>query len=183
MKKRIDIDTNEIIRLYETEMRTFSEIAEIFGVSRSSVYKRYRETGRKPRKQSFQRPGLKRTRKSRKSSFTDADIARIIKRYEDGNSSVLWSIEFGCSDVHIRTLLHQHGANVRTVQEAQQLRRAKREAPRPQKTHAHRPETPPTLEELPAVVKKYRADGLLIDEIAQRTGITRLEVFDILNSS
>ena len=176
MKKRIDIDTNEIIRLYETELLSFAEIAEILGVSRSSVYKRYRETGRKPRKQGFQRPGLKRTRKPRKSSFTDVDIARIIKRYEDGNSSVLLSIEFGCSDVHIRSLLHQHGAKVRTRQQAQALRREK------QNPTAHTPVEPTHIENLPTVVKNYRADGLLIDEIAHRTGITRLEVFEILNS-
>ena len=179
MKKRIDIDTNEIIRLYETEMLSFAEIAKVLGTSYSKVYRRYLKTGRTPRKR-----GLT----SRKSRFTADDIDRILKKYEAGDSSIILAMEFGCmefgcSDVHIRSLLHQHGAKVRTVQEAQQLRRAKGAALRPQKTHAHRPETLPTLEELPAVVKKYRADGLLIDEIAQRTGITRLEVFDILNSS
>ena len=174
MKKKTALDTNEIIRLYETEMHTFAEIAKLLGTSYSKVYRRYLKTGRTPRKR-----GLT----SRKSRFTADNIDRILKKYVAGNSSVVLALEFGCSDVHIRTLLHQHGANVRTVQEAQRLRRAKREAPRPQKTHTDRPETLPTLEELPAVVKKYRADGLLIDEIAHRTGITRLEVFEILNSS
>ena len=32
-------------------------------------------------------------------------------------------------------------------------------------------------------IHRISQDGLLIDEIANRTGITRLEVFEILNSS
>ena len=183
MKKRTDIDTNEVIRLYETEMLSFAEIAKVLGVSVSKIYKLYLSTGRKPRNRGFQRPGVKRTSKPRKSRFTADDIARLLKKYEAGESSIDLAIEFGCSDVHIRTLLHQHGAKVRSRQEAQQLRRAKSEATRQQKPYDHRPVERPTREELPAVVKNYRGDGLLIDEIADRTGITRLEVFEILNSS
>ena len=178
----VTIDRNEIIRLYETEMRTFSEIAEILGVSQSSIYKLYRETRRKPRKQGFQRPGLKRTRKPRKSSFTNADIARIIKEYEEGNSSIDLALKFGCSDVHIRALLHQNGANVRTRQQAQALRREK------QNGTAHTPVEPthvePThIENMPAVVNDFRTTGLRIDEIAERVGISRLQVFEILNAN
>ena len=185
MKRRTDIDTNEVIRLYETEMLSFAEIAKVLGVSASKIYNIYLSTGRKPRNRGFQRPGVKRTSKAgrRKSRFTADDIARLLKKYEAGESSIDLAIEFGCSDVHIRTLLHQHGAKVRSRQEAQQLRRAKSEATRQQKPYAHRPVERPAREELPAVVKNYRGDGLLIDEIAHRTGTTRLEVFEILNSS
>ena len=38
MKKRTDIDTNEVIRLYETEMLSFAEIAKVLGVSVSKIY-------------------------------------------------------------------------------------------------------------------------------------------------
>ena len=178
MKKNIDL--NEIIRLYETEMLSFAEIAEILGVSRSSVYKLYRETGRKPRKQGFQRPGLKRTRKPRKSSFTNADIARIVKEYEEGNSSIDLAVKFGCSDVHIRALLHQNEANVRTRQQAQALRREKENGNTNDEPILVEP---PHIENLPAVVKDFRIDGLRIDEIAVRVGITRLQVFEILNAN
>ena len=42
---------------------------------------------------------------------------------------------------------------------------------------------PPHIENLPAVVKDFRTDGLRIDEIAVRVGITRLQVFEILNAN
>ena len=42
---------------------------------------------------------------------------------------------------------------------------------------------PPHIENLPAVVKDFRIDGLCIDEIAVRVGITRLQVFEILNAN
>ena len=149
-------------------------------MSRSSIYKLYRETGRKPRKQGFQRPGLKRTRKPRKRKFTADDIDRIIKEYEEGNSSIDLAVKFGCSDVHIRTLLHENGANLRTRQQAQRLRREKENGNTNDEPILVEP---PHIENMPAVVNDFRTAGLRIDEIAERVGISRLQVFEILNAN
>ena len=120
--------------------------------------------------------------------FTASELAEIGRLYsEEERSAHDIAFQYDCSDSTIRIHLKRIGVRMRTVPEAQALRRKKEEA----KTEDHHQTTiSRQLKQLPALtseqvtperVQQLRdKNNLTIDAIAKVCSLSNLEVYNIL---
>ena len=177
---------NEIVRLYFDEELTLTEVGERIGVSHTTIKNRLEAAGYKCRKSGESRYPC--PSKKRSSMFTASELAEIGRLYsEEERSAHDIAFQYDCSDSTIRTHLKRIGVQMRTIPEAQALRRKKEEA----KTEDHHQTTiSRQLKQLPPltpeqvtpdrVLELRHKRNLTIDAIAKVCSLTNLEVYNIL---
>ena len=169
----LNLDITEIVRLYFEEHLSLEAVGDRLGVSDDTVRKRLLAAGYAPRKS-------EESRRLRKSSFTDTDLAEIVRLYcEEEQSSAEIASQYNCSDVVVRKYLKRHGIRLRTFKEAQVVRR-KKEIERKSVGTAPLPPDQVTPER---ILQLRHEENLTIDAIAGRTSLSNLEVYNILQEA
>ena len=169
MRKRIKLDIAELARLYFEEELTLKEVGARLGISKSPIRQRLLEAGYTLRS------------RNNTSMFSDEEVAEIVRLYvEEEESGEELAYQFDCSGTTIREYLKKKGV-LRNREDAQRLRRKK------VAIENNRPPEPILKSTEPATPENIRRlrdeENLRIDEIAQRTGLSNVEVFEILNAS
>lgn len=176
-----NIDLSEIIYLYFEKKLTLEAIGTRFSVSDSTIRTRLTEAGYTCRKRKGPRP-----------QFTDAEIAEMVRLYHDEEltpSEI--AHQYHCPDSTIRSSLRRiPGFRFRTRKEARALRR-KKEADRESvgvglvPTHPKElvSALPPEQVTPERVLQLYKADGLIIDDIAVICSLSRVDIYNILQET
>ena len=120
--------------------------------------------------------------------FTEADLTEIGRLYcEEERSAHDIAFQYDCSDSTIRNHLKRIGVQMRSIPEAQALRRKKEEAKTEDQHEAsisrQLKQLPPLTPErvTPDRVRQLRSkDNLTIDAIAKVCSLSNLEVYNIL---
>lgn len=174
----LHLDLAEIVRLYFEEQLSLIEVAERLGVSRDTVRKRLLAAGYKLRKRGE-------ARRLRESSFTDTDLAEMVRLYcEEEQSSMEIASRYNCSDAVVRKHLKQHGVRLRTFKEAQALRRKKEiERKSVAETALVAAPLPPDQITPERILQLRHEENLTIDAIAARVSLTNVEVYNILQEA
>ena len=124
---RIFTSIDEIVHLYFEEKLTLKEVGARIGVSHATIQNRLFTAGYKCRTKGQSRhlcPSNKGT-----SMFTESELAEIGRLYsEEERSAHDIAFQYDCSDATIRNYLKRIGVQMRTVPEAQILRRKKEQA-------------------------------------------------------
>ena len=185
---RLRLNINEIVRLYFEEELSLVDVGERVGVSGDTIMKRLWAAGYKCRKRGVSRhpSKIKGT-----SMFTASDLTEIQRLYcEEGRSAGDIAGRYNCSDATIRNHLKRIGVQMRTIQEAQALRRnheQKKESGQHQASVSRQLKQlqPLSPEEVtPERVQQLRSkDNLTIDAIAEVCSLTNLEVYNILQEA
>ena len=186
-KTRINPDIDEIAHLYFDEKLTLSEVGTRIGVSRDTVWRRLLAAGYKCRtKGESQHPRIKGS-----CMFTETDLAEIKRLYcEEGRSSDEIAGQYDCSSPTIRRHLKRQGVRLRTIPEAQALRRKHEQA---KTADQHQASISQQLKQLPPlpleeatparVLELRHKENLTIDAIAEVCSLTNLEVYNILQET
>ena len=177
-KRRFELDLAEMVRLYFEEYLSLVEVGKRLGVSHTTVRERLLTAGYQTRKKGE----WKHLRKSRGRIFTAAELSEMKRFYcEEELSSMEIARRFDCTDLIIRTHLKQQGVRLRTLKEAQALRR-KKEAEKKKKAEVHHiPDRIPKEQVTPARILQLRnEENLTIDAIAERCSLSNVEVYNIL---
>ena len=183
---RIFTNIDEIVHLYFEEKLTLKEVGARIGVSHATIQNRLLTAGYKCRNKGESLhlcPSNKGT-----SMFTASELAEIGRLYsEEERSAHDIAFQYDCSDATIRNYLKRIGVQMRTVPEAQVLRRKKEQA---QAGGQHEASISRQLKELPAlpleevtparVLELRHKDNLTIDAIAKVCSLSNLEVYNIL---
>ena len=174
----LNLDLTEIVRLYFEEHLSLEEVGDRLGVSDDTVRKRLLAAGYVPRKRGE-------LRRLRTSSFTDTDLAEMERLYcEEGQSSAEIASRYNCSDMVVRKYLKQHGVRLRTLKEAQTLRRKKEiERKSVGETPLVAAPLPPERVTPERILQLRHEENLTIDAIAARVSLTNLEVYTILQEA
>ena len=124
-KTKTESGLAEMVRLYFEEHLSLAEVGKRLGVSHDTVRERLLTAGYQTRKRGESRH----LQKSRGRIFTEAELSQMKRLYceEELSSAAIASI-LKCSNLTIRTHLKQQGVQLRTVKEAQALRRKKETA-------------------------------------------------------
>ena len=175
---------DEIARLYFDEKLTLAEVGTRIGVCRDTVRKRLGAAGYKCRTKGESRhPRIKGA-----CMFTASDLTEIQRLYcKAGLSADEIAGRYDCSSPTIRRHLKRQGVRLRTIPDAQALRR-KHEQTKADDQHQRsvsrqlKELSPLPLEEVtPARVLELRhKSNLTIDAIAEVCSLTNLEVYNIL---
>ena len=123
--------------------------------------------------------------------FTETDLAEIKRLYcEEGRSSDEIAGQYDCSSPTIRRHLKRQGVRLRTIPEAQALRRKHEQA---MTEDQHQGSVSRQLKQLPPLpleeatperIQQLRhKDNLTIDAIAEVCSLTNLEVYNILQET
>ena len=170
----LNLDLTEIVRLYFEEHLSLEEVGDRLDVSEDTVRKRLLAAGYALRKSGE-------SRRLRKSSFTDTDLAEMVRLYCEAEwSSMEIAARYNCSDVAVRKYLKRHGVRLRTFKEAQALRR-KKETER--KSVGETAPLPPEQVTPERILQLRNDENLTIDAIAGRCSLSNLEVFNILQEA
>ena len=180
----LNIDLAEIVRLYFEEHLTLVEIAKRLGICSDAVRKRLIAAGYERRKRGTSRH----PRKPLDSNFTNADLAEMEQLYCEAElSSVEIARRYKCSDVTVRTHLKRLGVRLRTVKEAQVLRRKKeavrKKGPVGGNSDSRFLSLPPEHVTSERVRRLRTEENLTIDAIAGRCSLSNLEVYTILQEA
>lgn len=182
---RSSVPTSEIERLYFDEEKTLVETAEILSLSYGCVRTRLLEAGHQLRSRKEARLLCK---GGRASVEFDVEEKHWIRKYycDDGCSLATIGLRFSVSGPKIRQVLVDMGIKIRTLSEAQQLRRENMK--RRFQEHIPDPvEVQPVLDESEVssalVVQLRNESNLKIDEIAARCSLTNMEVYAILEQA
>ena len=144
---RIFTNIDEIVHLYFEEKLTLKEVGARIGVSHATIQNRLLTAGYKCRNKGESLhlcPSNKGT-----SMFTASELAEIGRLYsEEERSAHDIAFQYDCSDATIRNYLKRIGVQMRTVPEAQVLRRKKEQA---QAGGQHEASISRQLKELPAL--------------------------------
>lgn len=177
-KHRSESELAEMVRLYFEEYLSLAEVGKRLRVSHSTVRERLLTAGYQIRK--IGEAGH--LRKSGGRIYTEAELSEMKRLYcEEELSSAEIARRFDCTDVTIRTHLEQQGVRLRTLKEAQALRR-KKEAEKKKMAEVHHiPNCIPKEQVTPARILQLRnEENLTIDAIAERCSLSNLEVYNIL---
>lgn len=177
-KHRSESELAEMVHLYFEEHLSLAEVAKRLRVSHTTVRERLLTAGYQTRK----RGEWKHLRKSRGRIFTAAELSEMKHLYcEEELSSAEIARRFDCTDLIVRTHLEQQGVRLRTLKEAQALRR-KKEAEQKKKAEVHHnPDRIPREQVTPARILQLRnEENLTIDAIAERCSLSNVEVYNIL---
>lgn len=173
MTKKLDI--NEIVRLYFDEMLSLVEIGKRFGVSFVTIRSRLLANGYQTRE-----PGWNSV-----PAFSETERAELVRLHVDEQKNCTeLSLIYGVSSVTVQKYLREAGV-LRSVRQAQVLRRVKERGEQgEQATETHeREEVAPTESASPENIRRLReTENLRIDEIAERTGLSNLEVYEVIFS-
>ena len=181
---RIFANIDEIVHLYFEEKLTLKEVGARIGVSHATIRDRLLTAGYKCRTKGESRHPWNKNA----SMFTESELAEIGRLYsEEERSAHDIAFQYDCSDATIRNYLKRIGVQMRTVPEAQVLRRKKEQA----KTEdQHQTSVSRQLKQLPPLpleeatperIQQLRhKDNLTIDAIAEVCSLTNLEVYNIL---
>ena len=144
---RIFTSIDEIVHLYFEEKLTLKEVGARIGVSHATIQNRLLTAGYKCRNKGESLhlcPSNKGT-----SMFTESELAEIGRLYsEEERSAHDIAFQYDCSDATIRNYLKRIGVQMRTVPEAQVLRRKKEQA---QAGGQHEASISRQLKQLPAL--------------------------------
>ena len=124
-KSRVNLDIEDIVRLYFQEHLTLGEVGTRLGVTGTTVRTRLIAAGYTPRsvKEAQQLAEV-----GQFSRFTDTDRAEMKRLYcEEEQSLAEIADRYNCSDVTVRAHLKEIGVRLRTYKEAWDLRRKKAE--------------------------------------------------------
>ena len=183
-KTGIILNIDEIVRLYFEEKLSLAEVGTQIGVSYNGVWKRLLAAGYKCRNQGQSRyPRIKGS-----GMFTESDLTEIKRLYSEAEKSVHGiAFQYDCSDATIRNHLKRQGVQMRTIQEAQAVRRKHEQE---KESDQHQRSVSRQLKELPPLpveqvtperIQQLRnEDNLTIDAIAEVCSLTNLEVYNIL---
>ena len=185
-KTGIILNIDEIVHLYFDEKLTLTEVGARIGVSHATIKNRLSAAGYKCRNKGESLhlcPSNKGT-----SMFTASELAEIGRLYsEEERSAHDIAFQYDCSDATIRNYLKQIGVQMRTVPEAQVLRRKKEQA---QAGGQHEASISRQLKQLPPltpeqvtparVLELRHKRNLTIDAIAKVCSLSNLEVYNIL---
>ena len=181
-KTRINPNIDEIVHLYFDEKLTLSEVGARIGVSRDTVWRRLLAAGYRCRNN---------TRIKGTCMFTASDLTEIQRLYcKAGLSAHEIAGRYDCSSPTIRRHLKRQGVRLRTIPEAQALRRKHEQA---KTADQHQGSVSRQLKEFhplspeevtPERVQQLRSkDNLTIDAIAEVCALTNLEVYNILQEA
>ena len=163
--KNLNID--EIIRLYFDEKMSIENIGKRFGVSPTPIRDRLLSQGYELR------PSYWKAHQTRRAMFTESEQAEMVELHvEKELSSDAIAAIFRTSGVTVQKYLKKAGV-LRTRKEAQALRKQKKRVDL-------RPLEPTESPEPENVLRLRSEEHLKIDEIAERTGLSRVEVFRII---
>ena len=180
-QKVLKINLAEIVRLYFDEHLSLAKVGARLGVSQDTVRNRLLTAGYETRKRGESRH----PRKPRDSIFTDDDLAEMERLYceaERSSAEIAW--QFNCSDFTVRTHLKKRGVKLRTIKEAQALRRKKEAIRKPTIAETSPVPTLPPKQVTPERILQLRNDeNLTIDAIAGKCSLSNLEVFNILQEN
>ena len=185
----------EIVRLYFEEHLTIAKVAKRLDLSYYMVRKRLVDMGYERRKGGRGQDSLT----SRASQFTDTDLAEMKRLYcEEGESAPEIAHRYDCTDAAVRKHLRRQGVRIRTVKEAQALRRKREkkqtEVPK-ERNGSPRTYTPPkrvgkVFDPYPVlsseqvtperILQLYNKDDLMITDIAEICSLSPVEVYNIL---
>jgi transposase-like protein len=179
-----DIKISEIVHLYFQEQLSLREVGARLGVSYDIIRKHLVAAGYERRKRGV----VCRPRKSSSShsKFTTADAAEMVRLYcEAGWSSVEIASRYNCCDVTVRGYLKRQGVQLRSVKEAQALRRKKETGlGTARSSHLSETDALPPEQVTPARILQLRSEeNLTIDAIAVRCSLTNLQVYNILQEA
>ena len=189
-KTGIILNIDEIVHLYFDEKLTLTEVGARIGVSHATIKNRLSAAGYKCRNSGDSRYPCPSKKQKRSCMFTEADLTEIGRLYcEEERSAHDIAFQYDCSDSTIRNHLKRIGVQMRTIPEAQALRRKKEEA----KTEDHHQTTiSRQLKQLPPltpeqvtpdrVLELRHKRNLTIDAIAKVCSLTNLEVYNILQA-
>ena len=187
----------EIVRLYFEEHLTLAEVGKRLGISFYTVRGRLIAMGYERRKGGRPRDPLK----PRTCKFTDAELSEMKRLYCEAEQTLAEiAYRYDCSDVAVMTYLKQQGVRVRTVKEAQALRRKKEKARKESNgvSTETRTYTPPkragkvkgpypllpSEQVTPERILQLRTEeDLMIDDIAAVCSISNVEVYTILQEA
>ena len=185
---RIFTNIDDIAHLYFEEKLTLKEVGARIGVSHATIQHRLLTAGYKCRTK-----GESRHPSKMKDScmFTASDLTEIKRLYcEEERSAHDIAFQYDCSDATIRNHLKRIGVQMRTVPEAQVLRRKKEQV---QADDQHQRSVSRQLKELsplpleeatPERIQQLRhKDNLTIDAIAELCSMTTVEVYNILQET
>ena len=182
---RIFTSIDEIVHLYFEKKLTLKEVGARIGVSHATIQNRLLTAGYKCRTKGQSRHPSK---MKGTSMFTASDFTEIQRLYcEEEISSDDIAFQYDCCGATIRNHLKRIGVQMRTVPEAQVLRRKKEQA---QADDQHQRSVSRQLKQLPPlppgevsparVIGLRNKDNLTIDAIAEVCSLTNLEVYNIL---
>lgn len=183
----INIDIQQIKRLYFDEELTLTEVGARIGVCRDTIWKRLLAAGYKCRSRgSFRHSRPSKTKGT--SMFDASDFAEIKRLYcKEKISANDIAFRYDCSSSSIRIYLKRQGVRMRTIQEAQTLRREKEVA---KMVNQHQTSISRELEKMPVlsreevtidrIFKLRHKDNLTIDAIAKICELSNLEIYNIL---
>lgn len=175
---KVESELAEMVRLYFEEYLSLAEVGKRLRVSHSTVRERLLTAGYQIRKSGEARH----LRKSGGRIYTEADLSEMKRLYcEEELSSAEIARRFDCYDLTIRTHLEQQGVRLRTLKEAQALRRKKEAEKKKMVEVRHIPDRIPKEQVTPARILQLRnEENLTIDAIAERCSLSNLEVYKIL---
>ena len=174
---------DEILRLYFDEELSSFQVAERVGLSQSTVRDRIEKAG-------YSLRTVKESHSVRKVgriliTFSPEDQETIRFLYCDEKRSMgVIAIRFNVSPQIIKRTLLQMGVELRTLQESQQIRRD-REQERYEKRVSKNVGKVLDASEVSVakVVELYQAGELLLDEVALKCSLPRVEVYEILKEA
>ena len=180
-QKHLKIDLAEIVRLYFEEQLPLIEVGTRLGVCHTTVRKCLVAAGYEIRKRGESRH----PRKSRRSKFTDADLAEMERLYCQAEwSSAEIAYRYECCDLTVRAHLKRLGVRLRTPKEAQALRRKKEVSARGTVAEICLvPDLPPEQVTPERIHQLRNEEGLRIDIIAGMCSLSNLEVYNILQEN
>ena len=144
---RIFTSIDEIVHLYFEEKLTLKEVGARIGVSHATIQNRLLTAGYKCRNKGESLHLCPSNKGS--CMFTASELAEIGRLYsEEERSAHDIAFQYDCSDATIRNYLKRIGVQMRTVPEAQVLRRKKEQA---QADDQHQTSISRQLKELPAL--------------------------------
>ena len=182
-KERRGPPIEEILRLYfDEELSSFAVAARV-GLSQSTVRDRIRKAG-------YVLRNIKESRSAQKTGrvlivFNDEQQSQIEHLYcVEKASLAMIGFRFDVSPQIIKRTLVEMGVQLRTLQESQQIRRD-REIERHERRITKKVGEVLDASAVSAetVIELYKSKELLLDEIAVKCSLDRLEVYEILRDA
>ena len=183
MLRTYGVSTQEMVRLYYVEKKPLGDVALELGVSQLCVRNRLTGAGYVLRSRSESRFLQGGGRSLIVFSSEDKEQIRILY-CEDGLSLAIIGFRFSVSPQIIKRTLFEIGIDLRTVKEAQELRRV-REYERISKEIAKKAGTVLDTSDVSEsdIIKFYNDDKLKIQEVAVKCSLSTVDVYAVLRKA
>ena len=172
-------DRNRIVMLYLVKKQTIKEIADKFPFSRRIV-RRVLSQARVPIRRSGWQGSRREMPRYRQDVWDESE--KIVYLYESEKQSPRRiAAQFGCSAPLITQILESAGVEIRSLKDARQFRPDKYGYAEHQQVEVERKRWQPEVTvNRKMSVREMREKDLTIDEIAEVTGLSRVDVFQEL---